>query len=202
MADLETISVYNAQVESYVEVVDSEQVDPQLLKFIDRLQSGALVLDLGCGPALSSVTMRERGLRVDPTDASEEMVKWANEKFDIGARQALFADIDEEDHYDGVWASFSLLHASAEDFPNILQALHTAMKVDGVFHLVMKLGNGAARDKIGRLYSYYSEAELSDHLRDAGFKVDTIEQGEVVGLAGYPEPWIALTSVCQKSCSC
>ena len=199
MADPETISVYNAQVESYVEVIDSDTVDPQLVKFIGRLQPDGLVLDLGCGPALSSVTMRDHGLRVDPTDASEEMVKWANDKFDIGARQALFGDIVEQDHYDGVWASFSLLHASAEDFPGILRALHKAMKADAVFHLVMKLGSGAKRDKIGRLYSYYSEAELCDQLQDAGFKVDTIEQGEVVGLAGYPEPWIALTSICQKS---
>ncbi|WP_156948199.1 class I SAM-dependent methyltransferase [Marinobacterium jannaschii] len=199
MADQETIDVYNDQVESYVEVIDPEAVDPLLLKFIARLAPEAYVLDLGCGPALSSVTMRDHGLRVDPTDASEEMVKWANEKFDIGARQALFQDIDCSNTYDAVWANFCLLHAPEEVFPDILRALNRALKPHGVMHLAMKLGSGATRDKIGRFYSYYSQQALCSYLQDAGFMVADIQLGEAMSLAGEVEPWIALTVFSEKA---
>ena len=152
------------------------------------------MLDLGCGPAMSSATMREHGMRVDPTDASKEMVKLANATFDIGARQAQFSDIDESDVYDGVWANFSLLHANVDDFPNILVALHRALKPKGLLHLGMKIGRGAIRDKYDRYYSYYSQDELVEHLSTAGFVVENVELGEALGMAGDMEPWIVVTS--------
>jgi len=88
MTDHRTISVYDSQVDSYVDIMNRQPVDNILLDFISRLEAGNYVLDLGCGPAISSATMREHGLRVDPTDASLEMVKLANSTFNIGARQA------------------------------------------------------------------------------------------------------------------
>lgn len=195
MTDLKTISVYDSQIDSYVDLINKQPIDAILLSFIKRLETNSYVLDLGCGPAISSATMRDHGLRVDPTDASEEMVKLANSNFDIGARQALFKDINVENIYDGVWANFSLLHASANDFPTILKSLHRALKQRGVFHIGMKIGQGSKRDKLDRYYSYYSEEELRHHLNNAGFIVDSVEFGEALGLAGDLEPWIAVTSL-------
>ena len=43
--------------------------------------------------------MRKSGLRVDPIDASIEMVKLANSLYNLKARQAEFSDIDGEDIY-------------------------------------------------------------------------------------------------------
>lgn len=117
MTDDKTISAYDSQIDKYVETINQQPVDPLLLEFISRLKSNDYVLDLGCGPATSSATMREHGLRVDPTDASMEMVKLANATYGIAARQAQFKDIDGISIYDGIWANFSLLHATAEDFP-------------------------------------------------------------------------------------
>ena len=194
MTDHKTISVYDSQVSDYMEITNQQPVDTTLLGFIARFKPNDYVLDLGCGPAVSSATMREHGLRVDPVDASEEMVKFANSTFDIGARQALFEEIEAMGAYDGVWANFSLLHASSEDFPKILNVLHQALKPKGILHLGMKTGQGLKRDKLGRYYSYYSEAELRSHLADAGFKVLKTELGEGLGMAGEVEPWIAITS--------
>ena len=74
MTDLETIAVYDSQIDSYVDLVKREKADPTLLKFIERIERSGYVLDLGCGPATASSIMREKGLRVDPVDASSEMV--------------------------------------------------------------------------------------------------------------------------------
>jgi len=195
MTDHKTISVYDTQVDNYMDLVKRQPVDNSLLSFIARFKTGDYILDLGCGPAIASASMRERGLKVDPTDASSKMVKLANEAFDIDARLAVFNDIKGSDIYDGVWASFSLLHATREEFPGILKALHEVLKPKGYFYLGMKIGVGSARDKFERYYSYYSEDELHTYLANAGFTVENVELGEAKGLAGNSEPWIALTSV-------
>ncbi|WP_443641409.1 class I SAM-dependent methyltransferase [Candidatus Njordibacter sp. Uisw_039] len=195
MADQKTIAAYNGQVDTYLKMVGELDVDPILLRFIDRLKVSDYVLDLGCGPALASAVMRDKGLCVDPVDAAEAMVKLANDKFNIGARQAQFSDIDATEIYHGVWANFSLLHAQPQDLAAILLALHRALKPQGVLHLGMKLGQGSRRDKYGRYYAYYSQAEFEAHLKGAGFSIEHIELGEALGMAGDMEPWIVLTGV-------
>lgn len=197
MTDRLTIDAYDAQIDAYAELTSRDKPDPVLLAFIERIPSGGYVLDLGCGPANAAAEMRRNGLRVDPVDASAEMVRLANQTHDIGARQATFEEIDVEQMYDGVWANFSLLHASTTDFSRYLAALHRALKPAGSFHIGMKLGNGAARDRLGRHYSYYSKDELSALLNDAGFTIVDTTTGKAQGLAGDIEPWITLT--CQTS---
>ena len=56
----------------------------------------------------------------------------------------------------------------------------------------MKLGDGTARDKLGRFYAYYCEDELRDALAAAKLVVFETTTGEDPGLAGDIEPWIAL----------
>ena len=195
MADKKTISVYDSQITEYVECINKQSVDKILMDFISRFERNDFILDLGCGPAVSSAVMREHGLRVDPVDASVEMVKLANEKFDIGARQALFEEVAGRGLYDGIWANFSLLHATREELPNILRLLYESLKSNGIFHMGMNIGQGSGRDKFDRFYSYYSEDELRVFLKNAGFTNVSVELGEGMGLAGNVEPWIALRSI-------
>jgi hypothetical protein len=58
----------------------------------------------------------------------------------------------------------------------------------------MKLGTGEQRDTIGRFYAYYTQAELTNHLKTAGFSVNRFGTGQSKGLAGFPEPWIIITA--------
>ena len=192
--DKQTVSVYDNQVEEYARLTQSQPVGPSLNEFISRITPGGLVLDLGCGPGSESAAMIEHGLRADPVDASEQMVLAANEKYAIGARQACFEDIKEHNHYDGVWANFSLLHAAKVDFEPILQSLARSLKSHGYLCLGMKLGKDSHRDKLGRFYTYYSEQELEACLDRAGFKPEKRWKGETEGLAGDVEPWIVLLS--------
>lgn len=94
MIDQKTIAAYDERVDAYADITRREKPDPALLTFIARLPAGGYVLDLGCGPANASVVMRDSGLRVDPVDASAEMVRLANATHDIGARQADFRAIE------------------------------------------------------------------------------------------------------------
>ena len=150
------------------------------------------MLDLGCGPGNSSNIMRTAGFKTDATDASIKMVQFANHKFNIGARLATFDEIAGEDLYDGIWANFSLLHASKEDFPRYLTMLYTAIKPQGIIHIGLKTGTGAKRDKLGRYYSFYEEYELQEFLQNAGYQIIETRNGEEAGLAGDVSPWITM----------
>ncbi len=192
MMDKQTIDFYDSQVKAYIDLIEQQPQDPTLPDFIGRVPVGGLVLDLGCGPGHCAAVMRENGLQVDPVDASVEMVNLAIDTFGLPARQAVFSDIDAQETYDAVWANFSLLHAQASELPGIIAVLHKALKPAGIFHISMKLGQGSARDKLGRYYSYYSQPELKQLLTTAGFAVEDTQTGELSGLAGDLEPWIAL----------
>ena len=192
MSDKRTIAVYDKMVEEYGAITAANEPDPAHFAFIKLLPKNGFVLDLGCGPARSSAEFVKAGMRVDPVDASIEMVKLANKTHSVGARQATFDEISGTNIYDGIWASFSLLHAPESAFPGHLNALKQALKPGGWFHIAMKLGTGEERDSISRQYSYYSEAELTRHLKNAGFEVVEVTTGESAGLSGEVAPWVAL----------
>lgn len=192
MTDVETIAAYNKNVEDYAKLSADEEPHSTLLRFISRLKPDDFILDLGCGLADASATMRTHGLRVDPIDASAEMVRVANRKYDIGARLANFGDVRDHNKYDGIWANFSLLHVPPSDFPGQLKRLNRALVANGLFHIGLKLGSGVIRDKLGRFYAFYSEEELTAHLTSAGFHDFEITHGEGAGLAGTIDPWIVI----------
>jgi SAM-dependent methyltransferase len=188
--DAKTIAVYDARAGDYADRFAVSQPDRHLQRFIAALPKGAHVLDLGCGPANAAAFMRAAGLKPDAVDASPGMVALANQRHAIGARLATFDDIDGVAVYDGIWASFSLLHAARDDLPRHLSAIHKALKPQGIFHIGMKTGTGAARDRIDRLYTYVSRPELLGLLAEAGFTVTDVSEGTEVGLAGTNDPFI------------
>lgn len=190
--DKQTINVYDQQVSAYQAMIADYANDPNLARFIKHVKANGLVLDLGCGPGVSASVMQKQGLRVDPIDASEQMVIAANNAFSVNARQSEFTDIDSSNHYDGIWANFSLLHCTNSEFHQVLPQLVSSLKTSGIFHLAMKLGEGEKRDAIGRYYSYYSEQELLDICQTLGLSVLKVVLGQGPGLAGGVEPWIIL----------
>ena len=193
MSDPETIRIYDDRAADYAGMTDAyNTTDPRLAAFIAACPPGGRVLDLGCGPGAAAAKMAADGLTVEAVDASAAMVKMAGRHPGVTARQATFDEISGEALYDGIWANFSLLHAPRAVFPRHLAALHKALKPGGVFLIGLKLGKGAARDKIGRLYTYYSEEDLMDHLRAAGFTPDDIRHGQGEGLDGTTSPWISV----------
>jgi len=192
--DRETIAVYDAKVADYAALV-SDAPSNDLLQFIKALPPGGHVLDLGCGPAAASAYMRAAGLVPDPVDASAEMVALANRTYDIGARVGTFEDVTGEAVYDGVWASFSLLHAARADLPRYLAAIASALKPEGRFYIGMKVGQSTDRDAIGRRYTYVEVPELHDFLKSAGLIVLSTREGREKGLAGTEDPFVICQAV-------
>lgn len=192
-ADDQTIRLYDEKAEDYVNLTaDGMTRDPRLKAFIAAMPTGGHALDLGCGPGTASGLMADAGLKVTAVDASAEMVALAARHAGITARQETFDDITGDDLYDGIWASFSLLHATRNDLPRYLVALKRALKPGGPFVIAVKSGTGEKRDDLGRFYTYYEEDEMAGLLRDAGFTPDEITRGTDPGLSGKREPWFSV----------
>ncbi len=195
MSDSETLKVYAYKAAEYADMTDaSNAVDPILHAFIAAVGAGGRVLDLGCGPGASAAQMARAGLEVDAYDAVPQMVAMAAKHAGVNARQAGFHDVQGTAVYDGIWANFSLLHASRSEMPDHLARIARALKKGGVFHIAVKTGTGSQRDALGRLYTYYTEGELDALLQAAGLTVTDRQTGEGKGLAGDSAQWIALTA--------
>ena len=194
MSDPETIRLYDTKAADYARLVKAASPDATLQAYIEALPRGAHVLDLGCGPGRSAALMARAGLVVEAWDASAEMVRLAAAQPGVTARLARFGDLAARATYDGIWANFSLLHAPRADLPAHLAAIHCALKSAGLFHIAVKEGSGEARDALGRFYTYYTEAELTDLLRAAGFTPGSFKRGIDKGLAGDVSPWISVTA--------
>ncbi len=192
MADPRTIATYDAKAKEYASLVKSYAPDTTLQSFIGLIPQGGHVLDLGCGPGTSAAHMQRTGLVPDPVDASAGMIKIAQEKFGLNARQATFDDIAGTEIYDGVWANFSLLHASRENLPHYFAAIAEATKPGGILHVGMKTGDGTERDDINRLYTYVTVEELKGFLTSAGYDITYTKEGKERGLAGTIDPFVIM----------
>ncbi|MGR3436042.1 MAG: class I SAM-dependent DNA methyltransferase [Shimia sp.] len=192
MSDAETLRAYTEGADAYRARFDAAP-SADLIAFEAALPRGARVLDLGCGPGRAAAYIGAQGHAVDAWDATPAFVD-AIDAPGVTPRLATFDELDTEALYDGIWASFSLLHAPRSAFPGHLSAVARALKSGGRLHLGMKTGTGEARDRLGRFYAFHTPDELRGHCAAAGLRIDTERQGEEVGLAGTIDPFVVLTA--------
>lgn len=192
MSDDETLQVYNQKAQDYAALTQSDAENAQIRAFINNVKSGGRVLDFGCGPGHFAAQMSRSGLLVEATDASSEMVKLASQHPGVTARQEPFEALDLRDHYDGIFANFSLLHAKRDAVPGHIEQITHALKSGGIFHIGMKTGSGEKRDKIGRHYSYFSELELEKMFKDNALTIIHRDHGRDTGLDGSLADWVVL----------
>ena len=192
VSDPETLGVYAAKALEYAEVTRNLARDPQLRAFIDAVKPGGAVLDLGCGPGIAAEQMALAGLTVTATDPVPEMVELAAQKTGVTARVASFDDLTGTGLYDGIWANFSLLHAPRSEMPRHLSNIAKALRPNGVFHIAVKTGTGSGRDALGRLYTYFTQDELTGLIADAGLIVKDHAKGCDKGLDGTDADWLCL----------
>ena len=190
--DKTTIEIYNSKIEEYLQMVKSELELEIEANFAKSLPRGGTVLDYGCGPGHSAKYFADQGLISHAFDASTEMVRVASKNPNVKVWQSTFHKFTSTNTYNGIWASFSLLHAARSDMQFLLEKIHSALKSDGKFYIAIKLGNGELRDTLGRIYTYYQEEELRQVLKNAGFIWQSHHVGRSTGLDGKTAQWIAV----------
>ena len=188
--DIKTLQVYETQSSKYLENVKKDHPSKTLKYFAANLPKKSNVLDYGCGPGLSAEYLANLGHSVIAFDASKNMLELVPKHERIKSYQATFDTFSENEIFDGIWASFSLLHAKRRDFPHLLTSIKRALKPYGLFSIGLKLGAGEKRDKLGRRYTFVSQNELDQLLKSSGFNVFDHILGKDVGLDGVMSEWV------------
>jgi SAM-dependent methyltransferase len=192
MTDKETLSVYARKAQDYAKRFSSAKPDLHLAAFMLAVPNEGRVLDLGCGTGRSTAFMIAAGLKADALDASPEMADIARDENGVDVTVGGFETLDADSVYDGIYANFSLLHAPKSEMRAHLSRVSKALVPGGFFHIGLKTGTGEKRDDLGRFYAYYTDAEITGLLADAGFVVIERSFGAEAGLDGTVAPWIIL----------
>jgi len=78
----------------------------------------------------------------------------------ISSFQMDITDLDLDEKFDGIWASFSLQHLKKTDQDILIKNIPTLLKKGGIFYLGIHEGNQSYRDELGRLYVPRTNSDL------------------------------------------
>ena len=165
--DDETLQFYRRNAEAYAGWAKAPST--RLKGFLALLPPGGSILELGCGAGNHSAVMLADGFKVRATDGSPEMAEIASRRLGQRVDAMRFDQLDEQEAYDGVWASACLLHVPRDELTGILKRIRRALRGGGVFYASFKIGEGnGGRDSLGRYYNYPSPEWLAGAYAAAG----------------------------------
>ena len=146
--------------------------------FIDTLQPGGLIADLGCGPAIDGARLAGAGFRVVGIDLSHGMLSIASKALDGLVAQGDLQAIPLADGLlDGIWCAAALLHVPEPDTDKVLQEFRRTVRRSGSLALVTALGEGSRFETVPyaaeeqRWFVYRNAERLRDQVFAAGFRV-------------------------------
>lgn len=154
--------------------------------------SGKKVVDLGSGSGALALYFQEQGCDVLCVDFSEAMVQMCKRK----GLPAQVMDMEKlrlpEDHYDGVWASLSLLHLPRDRILAVVEQIARILKSQGIFAVSFKEGSKEGFEQhdafpgVQRWFTYVQEQELDAWL---GVQFDVVHKTRIawkdVTVLGY-----------------
>lgn len=168
-----------------------EGINCDLPEFLDRLTPGASILELGCGGGRDAAYMLSRGFAVEPTDGVPAMAALAENRLGRPVRIMRFAELAEQDRYDAVYASYSLLHVPRSGLAEVLGRIWRAIKPSGWHMATYKAGGEEGRDELNRYFNYLSSDQAEAYYRAAGsWQTLELTEGEGEGYKGRRSPWV------------
>jgi SAM-dependent methyltransferase len=162
---LDSIDYYNKYAAKEFEETVNQDMSGIMKEFLELLEEGDTILDLGCGSGRDSLSLYELGYDVTPLDASEEMCKLAEIHTGLEVLQMTFEQMDFDNVFDGIWACASLLHIPKKELSGILTKVARALNDKGILYLSFKSGDFEGfRGK--RYFCDFTADSIAELLRD------------------------------------
>ena len=151
-----TLAYYAANAEAFASSTVSVEFTAMQERFVELLEPGARVLDLGCGSGRDAKRFAEAGFAVDAVDGSPELCRIAAEFTGLPVRCMRFEELSAVAEYDGIWACSSILHVPSTQLPELLGKMAAALRDGGVVYTSFKYGEGEGM-RHGRYFSDFTE---------------------------------------------
>ena len=120
---MDSIDYYNKYAAKVFEETVDQDMSEIRTEFLNLLEEGDTILDLGCGSGRDSLIFYELGYDVTAMDASEEMCKLAEIHTGLEVLNMTFEEMDFDSVFDGIWACASLLHVPEKELSAILKKI-------------------------------------------------------------------------------
>ena len=116
---------------------DPIEVSPVFELFCNRLPSKSRVLDVGCGTGVPFTKfLVERGHQVVGIDISSRMILFAKKNVPQATfRELSMTEIDYEEEFDGVIASYSMLLLDPLRFKDVAHKIIQSLKSGGLLYI-------------------------------------------------------------------
>lgn len=117
---------------------------PTIKEFVSLLPKNPKVLDLGCGSGHETKRLTSIGADVIGIDYSSECIRIAKERCPECKFEVMdFRGLDDSlGHFDGIFASGSLIHLKSDELPDAISRIAGLLKKHGFFLIIIQDGEG------------------------------------------------------------
>lgn len=193
-----TINTYNEIAEQYTQDFFNNEEDKKFVNEFVKYLNGNKILDMGCGCGNLTKEFIKDGYDTVGIDLSKKMIEIArkkvpNTRFEIqDIRKTNF----EDETFDGLFVSRSLIHIKSEEIQKTLQEFYRILKNNGVVGIIVRvteepfeqIEKEVYNPNLDIFFKYFSEKELQEELIKAKFfieysnieNVKDLDTGEIV----------------------
>lgn len=160
----EAVEIYDVIAEDYARNFDTIDSEDDLIfpnTFLSHVKPQGHIIDIGCGTGFSAGYFSQRGMTVEGSDLSKNMIAIAQRNYpDIPFTVADMRTFEPEQQADAVWAGYSVFHFDQSDFERTLEQIKRYLKPKGVLGVVVQEGTG----EIETYSAFFKEKPLYVHL--------------------------------------
>ena len=188
-----TLAHYNERAESYWDGTRDHDVSQNIAALLQHVEAAPPLelLDFGCGPGRDLKTFRSLGHHATGLEGSAQLAALARAHSGCEVLEQNFLELKlPSSRFDGVFANASLFHVPSQVLPQVLCALHQALKPNGVLFSSNPRGDGQEGWNGDRYGAFHEWDSWRGYMIAAGF-VELDHYFRPAGLPREQQPWLA-----------
>jgi len=188
-----TLAHYNERAEAFWAGTRDHDVSQNIAALLRHVEAAPPLelLDFGCGPGRDLKTFKSLGHHATGLEGSAPLAALARAQSGCEVLEQNFLDLQlPGNRFDGVFANASLFHVPSQALPQVLHALHEALKPNGVLFSSNPRGDGQEGWNGDRYGVFHDWDSWSDYMTAAGF-VELDHYFRPAGLPREQQPWLA-----------